>query len=137
LLLGACSSARRYRRYARFVFERDGPLEVIERAYAGRPVDAVRFVEARAPAPKKGRARARPRFAIGDRVLDPWGYRGKVSGISYGLAAAAAAGAIADVDRWLRGLSIKPKTPRRGIWYSVRPGSGGEILVGERDLRPA
>ena len=70
-------------------------------------------------------------------MIDPWGYRGKVSGITHGLAAAAAAGEIGDVDRWLRGLSVKPKTPRRGIWYSVRPSSGGEILVGELDLRRA
>lgn len=133
--------ARRYRRYARFVFERDVPLAVIERAYAGRPVDLAALEQAPAPAPAKARAarapRARPKFSIGDRVIDPWGYRGKVSGITHGLAAAAAAGDISDVDRWLRGLSITPKTPRRGIWYSVRPSGGGEILVGELDLRRA
>ena len=89
------------------------------------------------PAPAPRTARGRPRFAIGDRVIDPWGYRGKVTGITHGLAAAAAAGDITDVDRWLRGLSVKPTTPRRGIWYTVRPSGGGEILVGELDLRRA
>ncbi len=131
--------ARRYRRFARFVLERDVPLAVIERAYAGRPVDPAELESARPQAPERATraSRARPRFSIGDRVIDPWGCRGKVSGIVYGLAAAAAAGDIDDVDRWLRGLSIKPKTPRRGIWYSVRPSRGGESLVGELDLRPA
>lgn len=128
---------RRYRRFARAVHDRDVPLAVIARAYAGHPVARAAIAPAAPPAPTPRTARARPTFAIGDRVIDPWGYRGKVSAITHGLAAAAAAGDIGDVDRWLRGLSIKPKTPRRGIWYSVRPASGGEILVGELDLRRA
>ena len=129
----------RYRRFARAVHDRDVPLAAIARAYAGHPVDRAAVAPAAPPAPASAprAARAPPRFAIGDRVIDPWGYRGKVTAITHGLAAAAAAGEIGDVDRWLRGLSVKPKTPRRGIWYSVRPSSGGEILVGELDLRRA
>jgi hypothetical protein len=131
--------ARRYRRFARVVFDRDLQLAVIERAYAGRSVDVPAVAETPPRAPKKPTrvVRLKPKFAVGDRVIDPWGYRGQVKRITYGLDAAEAAGDISDVERWLRGLSVKPKTPRRGIWYSVRPNHGGEILVGELDLRRA
>jgi hypothetical protein len=135
---------RRYRRFAHTAFERDVPLAVIERAYAGRPVVLAPVEESPRRAPKqptaravKAKTKAKPKFAVGDRVLDPRGHPGKVSGIVFGLAAAEASGAISDADLWLRGLRIKPKTPRRGIWYSVRPRGGGEILVGELDLRRA
>ena len=125
---------RRYRVFARVVHGRDVSLAAIERAYAGERVD----LAADAPPPKRraSSSHTKPRYRIGDRVVDPWGYRGKVSGIVHGLAAAADEIG-GDVERWLRGLSIKPKTPRRGIWYSVRPSRGGEILVGELDLRRA
>lgn len=131
--------ARRYRRFARFMYERDVPLALIERAYAGRSVDLATTGKTPPPpiAKAKKARRARPKFSVGDRVIDPWGYRGKISAVHHSLAAAAAAGNISDVDRWLRGLSVKPKTPRRGVWYSVRPSGGGEILAGELDLQRA
>src|SRR5262249_10472391 len=115
--------------------ERDVPLAAIERAYAGQAIDAAALVErppTRAPKTPARQQKSKPRFKIGDRVIDPWGSRGKVKGIAYGLDSKEAD--VGDVDRWLRGLSIKPKTPRRGIWYTVRPNSGGEVLVGELDL---
>jgi hypothetical protein len=127
-----------YRRFARFVYEIDVPLAVIEGAYAGGPVDRRRFSKSPPPVPKKpAKRQKKPRFRIGDRIIDPWGSRGKITRIWNGLDAAAAAGALSDVTGWLRGLSIRPKTPRRGIWYSVRPSSGGSRIVGELDLRRA
>lgn len=126
---------RHYRRYAELVFELDVPLDVILRAYAGKPVDRTRIrpKETGKPRAASSAVKGKPKFAIGERVIDPWGERGKVLSFVHGLAAAKHE--IGDPDRWLRGLSIKPKTPRRGIWYTVRPSSGGETLVGELDLR--
>ena len=136
---------RRYRRYAEHVFGLVVPLDVIREAYEGKLVDRARIrpkEDAKPKKPKKKAKRsaapskaAKPKFAIGDRVLDPWGRRGKIQGFVRGLAAAK--DEIGDVDRWIRGLSIQPKTPRRGVWYTVRPSGGGELLVGELDLQRA
>jgi hypothetical protein len=127
----------RYRRFARFVHERDVPLAVIRRAYAGGPVDGAALALPSAKAPTRPRTRPmKRRYSIGDQIVDPWGHRGTITGFWNGLDEAAAAGELSDVSRWLRGLSIKPKTPRKGVWYSVRPSAGGAILAGERDLRP-
>ena len=95
------------------------------------------------PSPKvnshslSGAKKLRPRFRVGDRVLNAWDDRGKITGVFDGLAAACVHGKIHDVNGWLRGLSKKPKTAKRGVWYSVRPDGGGEMLAGELDLRPA
>jgi hypothetical protein len=126
-------NARRYRRYARVVLGRDVSIAVVERAFAGK---AVTLDEPRSPSPRRARAATskRPKFRVGDRIVDPWDRRAKITAVHFGLASA---DGIPDPDSWLRGLSIRPKTPRRGVWYSARPSSGGSIVVGERDIRRA
>ena len=123
---------RGYRAYARTVFERDVPLATIARAYAGHDIELADAEPAAAPVKPTGAAR--PKFAVGTQVIDPWDRRGKIAGYVVGLDNAPSIG---DPGRWLRGLSIKPKTPRRGIWYHVNPRGGGQVLIGERDLRRA
>lgn|GEM_PF-2957847 len=83
--------------------------------------------------PHQGKAR----FAVGDQVIDEWDERGRVTAVWSSLDDAAVDGEIDDVAEWLRGLEKKSKTPRRAVWYTVRPNTGGSMLAGERDLRPA
>ena len=112
---------RRFRAYAREVFERDIPLAAIARAYAGKSFDL-------AAKPAKPAIVAKPagvpKFRVGDRVSRRGEDHGKVTGVVYGLAAAEAVG-----------LTATAKTPRRGIYYTMRPDTGGEAILAEHELR--
>ena len=44
---------------------------------------------------------------------------------------------IEDPKRWLAGQEKRSKTSAKGVWYSVVCRSGGNVLVGEKDLRLA
>ncbi len=79
----------------------------------------------------------RPRFALGALVIDPHGEVGAIDAAYADLAAAENAGVIEHAKEWLAELEKRPKTPARGVWYSVVCRSGGQALVGEKDLRPA
>ena len=133
-------NARRYQRFARSVHEVEVSEQAIKRAFAGRPITRAEVITpatARAAQKAPPRSRSKPRFAVGDRVIDRWDGPGKVTAMWRSLDEAAAAGEIDDVSGWLAGLAKKPKTPRRANWYSVRPSSGGSMLAGELDLRHA
>jgi hypothetical protein len=79
----------------------------------------------------------RPRFALGALVVDPHGSIGAIDAAYVDLTAAEDAAVIDDAKKWLAGLEKRPKTTAKGIWYSVVCETGGNVLVGERDLRPA
>jgi len=76
----------------------------------------------------------RPKFALGDVVLDVYGDIAAIDGVFADLRAVIDSGAI-DND-WIRRQDIKPKTPASGIWYSLVFGHGAGI-AGERDLKKA
>jgi hypothetical protein len=79
----------------------------------------------------------RPRFALGALVVDPHGVVGAIDAAYVDLTAAEDALVIDDAKRWLAELEKRPKTTAKGIWYSVVCATGGNVLVGEKDLRQA
>ena len=97
--------------------------------YRFRGSDAAR-ARALAKTPRK------PKFALGDVLLDAFGDIGAVEAIYADIRAAADAGLIDDVDNWLRRLEVRPKTPKSGIWYALAYGHG-QGLAGELDLKRA
>src|SRR5688500_16945438 len=79
------------------------------------------------------RSPRRPRFALGALVKDRYGEVGAISAAYADLEAAADGGAIDDPADWLKVQEQRPKTSRKGIWYTVVLGDG-EVLCGEDDL---
>lgn len=77
-----------------------------------------------------GRKRA-PKFALGATVREPHGGIGAIAEI-YADFAAALDSLIVE-DDWYDLQSIRPKTPKTGIWYGVVL-LDGAVLVGEDDL---
>ena len=78
----------------------------------------------------------RPKFALGEVVIDASGDIGAIDSIYADLQAVENAGVIGDVASWRRGLDIRPKTPVGGIWYGLVYGHGAGC-AGELDLRRA
>lgn len=76
----------------------------------------------------------RPKFKLGDVVIDVYGDIAAIDGVFADLRAVKDAGMI-DSD-WIGRQSIKPKTPASGIWYSLVFGHGAGV-AGERDLKKA
>jgi hypothetical protein len=72
----------------------------------------------------------RPKFPLGGRVTDVYGFTGHIDAIYKNLQAAIDAAAVS--KDWLGMQERKPKTPRSGTWYSVVSPKGG-VLVGEKD----
>jgi hypothetical protein len=81
------------------------------------------------------RTARKPRFALGAHVVDWSNEPGAVTAVYVDLDAAQDAGVVG--KGWLAGLSKVPTTKSSDHWYSVLCESGGEILVGELDLRRA
>ncbi len=77
-----------------------------------------------------------PRYALGQLVREPHGQVGAVDCIFADLEAVEQSSIILDVGRWYEKLSIRPKTLKSGIWYSVVL-PGGACVVGEDDLTEA
>lgn len=73
----------------------------------------------------------KPRFLLGALVREPHGSVGAVTDIYADLEAAQDAGMID--DEWYGAQSIKPRTPKSGIWYGVIIPDGA-VLAGEEDL---
>src|SRR5436190_14227302 len=86
-----------------------------------------------------GRARAlarkprRPKFALGQVVVDSYGDVAAIDAIYADIQAAEDAGVITDAREWLAAQEKRPRTPRSGIWYSLVFGHGTG-LAGELDL---
>ncbi len=78
----------------------------------------------------------RPKFGLGEVVIDAHGEIGAIDAIYADLQAVEDAGVIDDVGEWRRELESRPKTPARGIWYGLVYGHGAGI-AGELDLRRA
>jgi hypothetical protein len=79
----------------------------------------------------------KPKFALGALVVDPHGEVGAIDAAYVDLAAAEGVGVIEDAAEWLAAQEKRPKTPAKAVWYSVICKSGGQVLVGEKDLRIA
>lgn len=79
----------------------------------------------------------KPRFALGQLVVDPHGERGAIDAIYADLLAAEDAGVIDDAASFLKEQEKKPKSKKTDLWYSVICETGGNVLVGEADLRAA
>jgi hypothetical protein len=79
----------------------------------------------------------RSKFALGALVVDPHDEVGAVDAIYADLTAAEDAGIIDDPKSWLAEQEKKSKTPASGLWYSVVCRTGGNVLVGEKDLKAA
>ncbi len=99
------------------------------RTYTFRGSDSAR-VRALAKTPR------RPKFALGEVVLDAFGDIGAIDAIYADMRAVEDSGQITDVDEWLKRLAVKPRTPKTGIWYSIAYGEG-QGIAGELDLRRA
>lgn len=82
------------------------------------------------------RSPRRPKFGLGEVVVDPHGDIGAIDAIYADLQAVEDSGQIDNAAEWRRGLSIKPKTPISGIWYALVYGHGAGV-AGELDLRRA
>lgn len=78
----------------------------------------------------------RPKFALGQVVIDPYGDIAAIDAIYADLQAAEDAGVIDDAREWVRAQDKRPRTPASGIWYSLVFGHGAG-LGGERDLKIA
>ena len=78
----------------------------------------------------------RPKFALGEVVVDAFGDIGAIDSIFADLRAVEDSGQITDVREWLRDLEIRPKTSVTGIWYGLVYGHGAGI-AGELDIRRA
>lgn len=98
-------------------------------AYTFKGLDASR-ARALAKKPK------RPKFALGQVVIDPYGDIAAIDAIYADLQAAEDAGVIDDVKAWLREQDKRPRTKPNEVWYSVVFGHGAG-LGGERDLKIA
>ena len=89
-----------------------------------------------------GRARSlarrprKPKFALGDVVIDVYGDIAAIDAVYADMQAVEDAGVIDDANRWLAAQEKRPKTPKSGIWYSLVFGHGAGV-AGERDLRRA
>jgi len=78
----------------------------------------------------------KPKFALGEVVIDPYGDIAAIDGIFADLRAVEDAGLIDDAADWRAEQDKRPKTPASGIWYSLVFGHGAGI-GGERDLKKA
>lgn len=76
----------------------------------------------------------RPKFGLGQVVIDVHGDVAAIDAIYADLRAAEDAGVIDSA--WLRTQQKRPRTPKTGIWYSLVFGHGAG-LAGELDLRRA
>jgi hypothetical protein len=74
------------------------------------------------------------RFMLGERVREPHGEFGAIDTVYADLVAAEDARIVR--PGWYEDLSIRPKTPKNGIWYGVILPAGA-CLVGEEDLEEA
>lgn len=78
----------------------------------------------------------KPKFALGDVVIDPHGDIAAIDAIFADMAAVEDAGLVDDAAEWRAAQEKRPKTPTSGIWYSLVYGHGAGI-GGERDLKLA
>ena len=78
----------------------------------------------------------KPKFALGQVVIDPHGDIAAIDAIYADLQAVEDAGLVDDAQQWRAQLEKKPKTPSGGIWYSLVYGYGAGI-GGESDLKKA
>jgi hypothetical protein len=78
--------------------------------------------------------RAKPRFALGQIVREPFGDIGAIDAIYADLEAAEDLGIVGNRKEWLRAQERRPVTKATETWYSVVL-SEGACLVGEHDLR--
>ena len=79
----------------------------------------------------------RPKFQLGALVVDRHGEEGAIEAAYVDLAAAEGSGVIENAARWLAVQEKRPKTSVKGVWYAVVCKSGGQVLVGEKDLKLA
>jgi hypothetical protein len=78
----------------------------------------------------------RPRFALGDVVLDAFGDIAAVEAIYADMQAVVDAGLVDDPATWRKGLEVRPKTANNGLSYALAYGHG-QGVAGELDLRLA
>jgi hypothetical protein len=76
----------------------------------------------------------RPKFRLGDMVIDVHGQVGAVASIYADLTAVEESGGLSDAAAWLAAQKPRPKTKAAGIWYTVVCDEG-EVCVGEDDLK--
>jgi len=79
----------------------------------------------------------KPKFALGQPVVDPHDERGAVDAIYADLQSAEDAGVVDDAASFLKAQEKRPKSKKTDLWYSVVCETGGQVLVGEADLRAA
>src|SRR5438094_10012113 len=82
------------------------------------------------------KARRKPKFALGDVVLDGHGDIAAIDAIFADFQAVDDTGQLGNAADWLRRQKIKPKTPKTGVWYSLVYGFGTGV-AGELDLKRA
>jgi hypothetical protein len=78
----------------------------------------------------------KPKFALGDVVVDVYGDIAAIDAIYADLQAVEDAGVLNNAAEWLATQQKRPKTPKHGIWYSLVFGHGAGV-GGERDLKKA
>ena len=78
----------------------------------------------------------KPKFALGEVVLDAFGDIGAVEAIYADMRAVEDAGLVSDAAEWRKRLAVKAKTSNSGIFYAIACGEG-QGVAGEDDLKKA
>lgn len=78
----------------------------------------------------------KPKFALGEVVIDRYGDIAAIDAIFADLQAVEDAGLVDDAAGWRAAQEKKPSTPNTGIWYSLVFGHGAGV-GGEQDLKKA